>query len=79
MNTKEVIAQLEEKPFLPFAALTTDGRRYEVKHPENARVAESGLLLIFQPSEDPEAQIQRPVTLSLLHVTNLEPIREAAA
>ncbi len=53
MNSNEVIAQLEEKPFLPFAALTTDGRRYEVKHPENARVAEGGLLLIFSLLKTP--------------------------
>ncbi|MEM9881610.1 MAG: hypothetical protein AAF800_01680 [Planctomycetota bacterium] len=79
MSAKEVLRQLTAQPFQPFVVVTSDRSRHEIRHPENARVIEGGLLFIFRPSNDPEAQSELPITLSLLHVTTLDPLRESAA
>ncbi|MEM6458152.1 MAG: hypothetical protein AAF710_02040 [Planctomycetota bacterium] len=79
MSAKEVIRQLRLQPFQPFAVVTSGGERHEIRHPENARVVEGGMLYIFKPSADPEAEVGPPITLSLLHVTTLDPLQGSAA
>ena len=79
MSPKEMMKHLAVKPFQPFVVVTSGGDRHRVNHPENIKLAENNCIYIFQPSRSSRAIVQSPDIVSLLHVTTLEPIREAAA
>lgn len=79
MNAKKVLKHLRGEPFQPFAVVTSGGERHEIRHPENAKVVEGGVLYVFQPAASDDAEVQSPHIISLLHVTTLDPIREPAA
>jgi len=74
---------LRRKPFLPFRLTTTIGETFEVPHPEmmitsNNFVAvglpEAGRL----PEPDKEPSVDTILTLSLLHIVKIEPIKDGA-
>lgn len=65
VTSQEIIRLRALEPFEPFRILTTDGRQYDVRHPENFAIAGNGrLLAIGMPDYF--------VTLDLLHVTGIE-------
>ena len=79
MTAKELLHRLNEMPFQPFALVTSDGNRHEVRHPENAKLLPGGVLYLFHPTRKKDAQVDYPVSISLLHVTTIEPIPSQAA
>ena len=56
---------LRASPFSPFIIKMSDGRTYEVRHPENLAVGKHFMVLI-EPESD------RTHDLYLLHVTSFE-------
>ncbi len=65
MTTQEIQRLRAARPFEPFRILTADGRRYDVRHPENFAITGNGrLLAVGMPDHF--------VTLDLLLVTGIQ-------
>jgi hypothetical protein len=64
---------LQKKPFQPFRLTLTDGRTYEVRHPELAMVGRSIVAIGVPAAGDPQPVFDRLVTVSLLHIMQIEP------
>ena len=71
MSSDDLLQRVRQRPFLPFAVVTTDGTSYEVRHPEmlmpGRRTVTIGL------PDDPTAPVyDSQVIVSMLHVQRLE-------
>ena len=77
MRPEDIRQFLQHKPFQPFRLTLTDGRTYDVRHPELAMVGRS-TVAIGIPAPDESAPVyDRLVTISLMHIMQVEP-NEAA-
>jgi hypothetical protein len=65
MTTQEIRRIREAQPFEPFRVLVADGRRYDVRHPENFTLTGNGRLMAI-------AMKDHFVTLDLLLVTGVQ-------
>jgi len=63
-------ARLGRRPFEPFRVVTSSGERYDVRHPENAWLYKSGLIVAHGGGNGdlPESYAD----LALLHITAVE-------
>jgi hypothetical protein len=75
MRPEDIRQFLTRQPFQPFRLTLTDGRSYEVRHPELAMVGRSTVILGLPAPGDPEPVFDRYVTVSLLHVMQMEPVQ----
>ena len=73
MRSEDIRDFLQRKPFQPFRLTLTDGRTYEVRHPEMAMVGRSSVAIGLPAANDPEPVFDRLVTVSLLHIMQVEP------
>lgn len=64
MNAEAIRELLRRQPFEPFEVHMTNGKIYSIKHPEQAFLAGSRLLIYFPESD-------RLVWCALLHVSNI--------
>jgi hypothetical protein len=78
MTFHDVSAVLNKRPFEPFTVVTSDGVRYDVRHPEMVMVA-VGSLVIGYPNRDFPTVQERYDIVSMGHVVRLEPRPELAA
>ncbi|MEN6449725.1 MAG: hypothetical protein ABFC96_04460 [Thermoguttaceae bacterium] len=78
MRPEDFRAYLKKTPFQPFRITLTDGRTYEVKHPELAMVGRTSVLIGMAASDESEPVYDRFVTISLLHIMQMEPLQHAA-
>ena len=77
MNQDELTAVLKQQPFMPVKLNLSNGRRYEIRHPEMALLTRTSLLVGIDIADDgvpAEFKI-----CSLLHVTAIEPLSAAEA
>jgi hypothetical protein len=58
----------------PFRIALTDGRAYEVRHPEMAMAGRSSLVIGLPAPGDAEPVYDRFVTVSSLQVMQMEPV-----
>lgn len=65
MTKAEVQVWLRAEPFKPFRVHTSNGRSFDVLHPENAGLGRT-VLFVYDVSQDTFSN------LSLLHVTEFE-------
>lgn len=63
---------LKAEPFRPFRVTLTDGRTYEVFHPELAMVGRSTVTIGLVPPGVSEPIYDRLVTIALVHVMQLD-------
>lgn len=71
MTAEEVHEFLAHRPFEPFRVVTSSGESYEVRQPEMAFLTRSALLVgVGEARGFPRGHR----TLSLLHVTAVEPV-----
>jgi hypothetical protein len=73
MSAKDLLQLIRQRPFVPFMLVTTDGPRYEVRHPEmllpGRRTVTVGI------PDDPATPVyDRQVIVSMLHVQRMEPL-----
>jgi hypothetical protein len=73
MRPEDIRDFLQKKPFQPFRVTLTDGRSYEVRHPELAMVGRSIVAIGVPAANDPNPVFDRLVTVSLLHIMQVEP------
>ena len=74
MRPQDFREHLRTQPFRPFRVSLTDGRTYDVLHPELAMVGHSTVSIGLTRPNASEPVYDRVVTVSLLHVMQLEPI-----
>jgi hypothetical protein len=79
MRPDDVLQLLRAKPFQPFRISLSDGRQYDVRHPEIAIVSRSTVLLGIPGPRGPDGPVERVVTCALLHITRLEVLNGASA
>jgi hypothetical protein len=79
MRTEDVREYVQRRPFQPFRVTLTDGRTYDVYHPELAMVGRSSVVIGLPHPNDPEPVYDRAITVSLLHVMQLELIEAQAS
>lgn len=70
MNAATIREVLRRRPFEPFEIRMTNGEAHQVRHPENAILAGSRVVVDIPESD-------RIVILSLLHAAALEMVRAA--
>jgi hypothetical protein len=73
MRPEDIRDFLQRKPFQPFRLTLTDGLTYEVRHPEMAMVGRSIVAIGMPAPNDPGPVFDRLVTVSLLHIMQVEP------
>jgi hypothetical protein len=78
MRPEDIRAFLKETPFQPFRITLTDGRTYEVRHPELAMVGRASIVIGLLAGNKPEPVYDRFVTVLLLHIMQVERVEHAA-
>jgi hypothetical protein len=70
---------LRRKPFVPFRVRVSDGRVYEIRHPELAMVG-LAVPIIGLPTDRSQPDLfGRSEIVDLRHVVRLEPLTEASS
>jgi hypothetical protein len=73
MRPEDLRHHLRRRPFQRFRLILTDGRTFEVRHPELAMVGQSTVAIgLARPGLD-EATSDRLVTVPLVDVLRIEP------
>ncbi len=79
MRSDELRDHLRKRPFLPFRLILTDGRTFEVRHPELAVVGQSTVAVGLARRGDPESHHDRSATIPLVDVLRIEPVGSSPA
>jgi len=79
MRPDDVLQLLRARPFQPFRISLSDGKQYEVRHPEIAIVSRSTVLIGIPGSRGPDGPVEQVVTCALLHITRMELVDGASA
>ena len=77
MTPKDITQLLERTPFVPFRLQLTNGKAFEVKHPDFIWVFRSRLEIAV-PSPEDEKIKDRTEHISLLHIARIEELPIAA-
>jgi hypothetical protein len=72
MRPDDILQFVRRKPFQPFKITLTNGRSYEIHHPELAMVGRSTVVLGLMSSPHPELIFNRSVDVDLLHIMEAE-------
>ncbi len=78
MRPNDILELLRAQPFRPFRLSLSDGREFEVRHPEMAMVGRSTVHIGIPARDGIEGQIERLVNCALIHITTTELIDGAA-
>lgn len=80
MRPEDLRDWLQKRPFQRFRIHLTDGRDFEVGHPEQAIVMRATVIVGVQPGPGQgEALMNRDWEIALLHITYLEPVPHAGS
>ena len=79
MRPDDILRFLRARPFQPFRISLSDGKEYEVRHPETAIVSRSTVFLGIPGREGLDGPVERVVHCSLLHITQVELIDGTAS
>jgi hypothetical protein len=74
MRPEAIVEMLREKQFRPFLIYLSDGTVYEIRHAELVLVGRSKAMIFFPIMDEPHAVFERYISVSLLHITRLEPV-----
>ena len=72
MHTVDVLEFVRRRPFKPFRITLTDGRTYEVHHPELAMVGLSIVVIGVPAPNYSDPVLQRAITIDLAHIMEAE-------
>ncbi len=70
MRPQDFFDQLRRRPFVPFRIFATDGRTFDVRHPDQALVLRTRVILPMPTASEEVAE--RSEHLALVHVVRLE-------
>jgi len=74
MRPEDVREFLRRQPFRPFRLTLTDGRTYDIMHPDLAMVGRSWVQVGLARPGDPENIAERLISVSLLDIMQIEPL-----
>lgn len=78
VRTEDLAKFQQERPFRPFRITLTDGRIFEVHHPELIMVGRTTAEIGIRSLEHAFPAYERTVTISLMHVMQIEVLPDAA-
>ena len=79
MRSEELRDHLRKRPFQPLRLILTDGRSFEVRHPELAVVGQSTVAVGLARRGDPEPMQDRSITIPLVDILRVEPTKSSPA
>jgi hypothetical protein len=79
MRPEDLLEHLYRRPFRRFRLILTDGRTFEVRHPELAMVGRSTVAVGLARPRDPNSANDRLVTIPLVDVIRVEPAESSPA
>ncbi len=79
MRPEDILKFLRQRPFRPFQITLTDGRVYDIHHPELVMVGRSDMEIGIPSPRYKEPVYERIVFVSLLHVMQVEMLPESGA
>jgi hypothetical protein len=79
MRSQELRDHLRKRPFRPLRLILTDGRSFEVRHPELAMVGQSTVAVGLARRGDPEPLQDRSITIPLVDILRVEPAGSSPA
>ncbi len=74
MSNEEFRRLLKEKPFQPFRVIVTDGRTFEVRHPEMNLVAQSYVKIGIPENEAPHPICDHTEFVPYSQIVRVEPL-----
>lgn len=78
MRTEDIQEYLRPRPFSPFRVTLTDGRTYDVRHPDMAMLGRSSITIGIPREGDVSSVYDRVVTVALIHVMQIDALAPAA-
>ena len=78
MAPEELLTLIRERPFQPFRIALTDGRTFEVRHPELVMPSRRSAVIGLPAQGETEPFYDRRITVDLLHIVSVEPIQMPA-
>ena len=72
MQTPDILEFVRREPFKPFRITLTDGRTYEIHHPELAMVGVSTVVIGVPAPNYADPVFQRAITIDLAHIMEAE-------
>jgi hypothetical protein len=79
MPPQDLSEALHHHPFRPFRLVLTDGKQYEIRHPELFMLGKRSAVIGLVKPDDPEPLYDHYVTVDLLHIVRMEPLDASAA
>jgi len=77
MRTEDLTEFVRRRPFQPFRITLTDGRTFDVHHPELMMVGRSSAVIGVPRPGDANPVYDRAVTVSLVHIMQIEALETA--
>ena len=78
MSSQDVRELVQRRPFQALRFTLTDGRTYEVRHPDLIMVGLTSIIIGIPPANQPDGVYERAVHVSLLHIMQIEPLAAPA-
>jgi hypothetical protein len=75
MAPEELLTVLRERPFRPFRIALTNGQTLEVHHPEMVLPGKRTAVVGIPASGESQPLYDHRITLDLLHIVSLEPLK----
>jgi hypothetical protein len=79
MDPENLLELVRHRPFEPFRLIVTDGKSYDVRHPETILVTRRTIFVSVPRQNQEQPPFDRVDVVSSLHVTRLEPLTSASA
>ncbi|MFO0929227.1 MAG: hypothetical protein U0736_19755 [Gemmataceae bacterium] len=77
MSPETLREMLRQQPFVPFRIHTTDGRTFDVRHPEMVLVMSRTVVVGIYDTQKNATFPERSETIALIHIVSLEPLGQA--
>jgi hypothetical protein len=74
MRSADLHLVLQRKPFQPFRLHLSNGRSYDIRHPEMAMITTTTLVIGIPGNDLPEAIYSGLNLVDLLHINIIEPL-----
>lgn len=78
MPPEQLLQMLRAQPFVPFRVTITDNRTFDVRHPDQVIAGRNFAIIGIPSANDPQGFSERTVTVAMLQITSLEPLRTHA-
>jgi hypothetical protein len=78
MRNEEIRAMLKKVPFQPFRMLLSNGKVYDIPHPDLAIVLRNDMIIGLPADDLPAGVADRFAFVALMHINNIEPLPPAS-